>query len=70
MDDSIRVLGVGLIVGLGADVVYGYQTMQGLLQSGGLSDAGYMLSWILFAWASYLEFARADRETFEHSVLE
>lgn len=68
MDDSIRVLGVGLIVGLGADVVYGYQTMQGLLQSGGLSDAGYMLSWILFAWASYLEFARADREISEHSV--
>lgn len=67
---SVWVLGAGLIVGLGADVVYGYQTMQGLLQSGGLSDAGYMVSWILFAWASYLEFARADRETFEQSVLE
>lgn len=57
---SLYLLGAGLIVGLAADLVYGYQSLQGSLQAGGLSDAGYMLSWILFAWASYSEFARAD----------
>ncbi|MHB0979054.1 MAG: hypothetical protein ACYC5Q_03075 [Thermoleophilia bacterium] len=36
---SIWVLGAGLVVGLAADVVYGYQSLQGALQSGGLSDA-------------------------------
>jgi diguanylate cyclase len=55
-------LGSGLLVGLGADVVYGYQTIHGALQAGGLSDAGYMVSWILFAWASYTQFAQANRE--------
>lgn len=58
---SLLLLGSGLLVGLGADVVYGYQSMQGALQAGGLSDAGYMLSWIMFAWASYVEFAQANR---------
>jgi hypothetical protein len=57
---SLVVLGSGLVLGLGADVVYGYETIHGALQAGGLSDAGFMLSWILFAWASYIEFARAD----------
>lgn len=59
---SLMLLAFGLLVGLGADVLYGYQGIQGALQAGGLSDAGYMVSWILFAWAGYLEFARTDRE--------
>ena len=63
IEASLWVLGAGLIVGLGADVVFGYEGIQGALQSGGLSDAGYMVSWILFAWASYLEFARTNRES-------
>lgn len=61
IDGSLWVLGAGLIVGLGADVVFGYEGIQGALQSGGLSDAGYMVSWILFGWASYLEFARTSQ---------
>ena len=48
---SIWLLSAGLIVGLVADVIYGYQSIQGTFQSGGVSDAGYMLSWALFAWA-------------------
>lgn len=67
---SLFVLGAGLLVGLGADVVYGYQTIHGALQAGGLSDAGYMLSWILFAWASYVEFAQANRQRPEDDVPE
>lgn len=67
---SLVVLGSGLLVGLGADVVYGYQTIHGALQAGGLSDAGYMLSWILFAWASYLAFAQANRERPDDDVHE
>lgn len=67
---SILLLGSGLLVGLGADVVYGYQSMQGAFQAGGLSDAGYMLSWILFAWASYVEFAQANRQRPEDDVPE
>lgn len=67
---SLVVLGSGLLLGLGADVVYGYQTIHGALQAGGLSDAGYMLSWILFAWASYVEFAQANREHPEDDVPE
>ncbi len=63
IDGSLWLLGAGLIVGLGADVVFGYQGIQGALQAGGLSDAGYMVSWILFGWASYLEFARTNRES-------
>ncbi len=67
IDASLWVLGAGLIVGLGADVVFGYEGIQGALQSGGLSDAGYMVSWILFGWASYLAFARTNRESHEDS---
>ncbi len=55
---SIFLLSAGLIVGLVADVTYGYQSIQGTFQSGGFSDAGYMLSWALFAWAGYAELAR------------
>jgi hypothetical protein len=32
--------------------------MQGTFQSGGFSDAAYMLSWALFAWAGYAEATR------------
>lgn len=52
-------LGGGLLIGLAADVIYGYQNIQGSPQSGGLSDALYMLSWVLFAWAGYAEAVRA-----------
>ncbi len=48
------------MVGLAADLVYGYESLQGSLQAGGISDAAFMLSWVLFAWASYSEFARRD----------
>ena len=56
---SVLLLGMGLLVGLAADVVYGYQNVQGTSQAGGISDAAYMVSWALFAWAGYSEFARA-----------
>ncbi|HLA83117.1 MAG TPA: hypothetical protein VJP78_16100 [Thermoleophilia bacterium] len=55
---SIALFTAGLIMGLVADVLYGYQSIQGTFQSGGLSDAGYMLSWALFAWAGYMEVVR------------
>ena len=55
---SVWLLSAGLIVGLAADVTYGYQSIQGTFMSGGFSDAGYMLSWALFAWAGYAELAR------------
>ncbi len=57
---SLYLLGGGLVVGLAADLVYGYESLQGSLQAGGISDAAFMLSWVLFAWASYSEFARRD----------
>lgn len=60
---SILLLSAGLIVGLVADVIYGYQSIQGTFESGGFSDAGYMLSWALFAWAGYAEAARHLRRT-------
>ena len=53
---SFLLLAAGLLVGLFADVVYGWENIQGTFQAGGLPDAGYMLSWSLFAWGSYLEF--------------
>ena len=52
---SAVVLAAGLIVGLAADVVYGYQSVSGAFQSGGLPDAMYMVSWTLFAWAGFAE---------------
>jgi diguanylate cyclase len=55
---SILLLSMGLIVGLVADVVHGYQSILGTFQSGGLSDAAHMLSWALFAWAGYAELVR------------
>ncbi|HZK49735.1 MAG TPA: hypothetical protein VFD74_09085 [Thermoleophilia bacterium] len=67
---SLWVLGAGLMVGLGADVIFGYQTIHGALQAGGLCDAAYMLSWILFAWAGYAEFARVGRENLQRGVSE
>ena len=60
---SILLLSAGLIVGLVADVTYGYQNVQGTFQSGGFPDAGYMLSWALFAWAGYAEIARKRERT-------
>ena len=58
-------LSAGLLVGLAADVVYGYQSIQDMPQAGGVSDAGYMVSWVVFAWASYAEFARSGRGNHE-----
>lgn len=55
---SLWLLSGGLIVGLAADVLYGYESIQETFQSGGLSDAAYMVSWALFAWAGYTEIAR------------
>lgn len=55
---SILLLSAGLAAGLIADVSYGYASIQGTFESGGFSDAGYMLSWALFAWAGYLEVSR------------
>lgn len=55
---SIVLLGLGLLVGLAADVIYGYQNIQGTSQAGGISDAAFMLSWALFAWAGYSESVR------------
>jgi hypothetical protein len=52
---TVCLLSAGLVVGLAADVLYGYQGLQGALDPGGLSDAAYMLSWALFAWAGYTE---------------
>jgi hypothetical protein len=55
---SILLLSGGLLVGLAADVLFGYESIQETFQSGGLSDAAYMVSWALFAWAGYTEIAR------------
>ena len=55
---SILLLSAGLLVGLVADVTYGYQSVQGTFESGGFPDAAYMVSWALFAWAGYAEVAR------------
>jgi hypothetical protein len=55
----------GVVVGLAADVHFGYQGIQGSFQAGGFSDAAYMLSWALFAWAGYIQATRTcsgDRE--------
>jgi hypothetical protein len=62
---SVLLLSAGLIVGLLADVTYGYQSIQGTFLSGGFSDAGYMLSWALFAWAGYAEVAQKRERTTE-----
>ncbi len=63
---SLWLLSAGLIVGLVADVTYGYQSIQGTFQSGGFSDAGYMLSWALFAWAGYAQVARRQERAEGH----
>jgi len=65
---SVWLLCAGLIVGLVADVLYGYQSIQGTFQSGGFSDAGYMLSWALFAWAGYAEAARTSAHSLGSSI--
>jgi hypothetical protein len=58
---SILLLCAGLIVGLVADVSYGYETIQGAFQSGGFPDAAYMVSWALFAWAGFLEVGKKQQ---------
>ena len=55
---SLLLLSSGLLVGVFADVVYGWENIQGTSVAGGLSDAGYMLSWLLFAWAGYAALTR------------
>ena len=64
---SIMLLSAGLVVGLGADLAYGYQNLQGTFQSGGYSDAGYMLSWALFAWAGYMAAMRDPHKNTQES---
>jgi diguanylate cyclase len=65
---GILLLSAGLVVGLVADVIYGYQSIQGTPQAGGFSDAGYMLSWALFAWAGYVEAVRNCGRTTKDTV--
>ena len=48
----------GVCVGLAADMVYAYQNLHGISQPGGLSDALFMVSWVLYAWAAYTEATR------------
>jgi hypothetical protein len=55
---SVLLLCGGLVIGLVADVLYGYENLQGTFQSGGLSDAFYMISWVVFAWAGYREVSK------------
>jgi diguanylate cyclase len=52
---SVLLLSAGLLVGMFADVVYGWENIQGTSAAGGISDAGYIVSWLLFAWAGYTE---------------
>ena len=52
---------MGLLIGLAADVLFGYQSIQGSFLSGGLPDVAYMLSWTAFAWAGYAEMARKNQ---------
>jgi hypothetical protein len=58
---AVSLLTAGVCVGLLADIVYGYQNVYGTSQPGGLSDALYMGSWILYAWAAYAEATRKRR---------
>ena len=51
-------LAAGVGAGLVADLVYGYQNLNGTSQAGGLSDALYMVSWALYAWTAYSETTR------------
>ena len=50
---TVLLLTAGVYVGLVADLVYGYQTIHGTSQPGGLSDALFMVSWTCYAWAAY-----------------
>jgi hypothetical protein len=59
---SIWLLSIGLLIGLAADVLFGYQSIQGSFLSGGLPDVAYMLSWTAFAWAGYAEVARKNQQ--------
>jgi hypothetical protein len=52
---GILLLCAGLVVGLIADVVYGYQNIEGTFHSGGFADAAYMLSWALFGWGGFAQ---------------
>jgi hypothetical protein len=52
---AVLLLAAGVCVGLLADLVYGYQNLNGTSQPGGLSDAYFMVSWTLYAWAGYAE---------------
>lgn len=58
---SIWLLTIGLLLGLGADVLWGYQSIQDSFQSGGLADVAYMLSWASFAWAGFAELTQRRR---------
>jgi hypothetical protein len=55
---TMLLLTSGVVVGLMADIIYGYQNIQGTSRPGGLSDALYMASWAFYAWASYAEATR------------
>jgi len=47
-------------LGFASDLVYGSLAVQNAYESGGLLDGGYLLSWVLFALAAFLE-SRGDR---------
>jgi hypothetical protein len=59
---SIALLAVGLTAGLAADLIYGYESVQGAFESGGLPDALYMISWTFFAWAGFMAGMRRRAE--------
>lgn len=55
---TVLLLTAGVCVGLVGDLIYGYQSINGTSQPGGLSDACFMVSWTFYAWAAYAEATR------------
>jgi hypothetical protein len=43
----------GVCAGLFADVVAGYQNINGISQAGDVPDALFLVSWLFYAWAAY-----------------
>jgi hypothetical protein len=58
---SLLLLSAGLLMGMFADVVYGWENIRATSAVGGLSDVAYMWSWGLFAWAGYAALTRTPR---------
>ena len=68
-DTSMAALGAALLLLLAADLIYGYQTIDGGTGNATLQGCMGALSWILVAWAGYERLRKKADEGPQHEIV-